>query len=77
MVRFIATAFATVLFGLAALFVQSGIEMAMPDLSPWESWGIAGALFIIAFAVPLLPEVVAPRIVVRDSCTGAGDPPIS
>ena len=73
MVRFIATAF----LGLAAFFVQDGIEKAMPDLSPWESWGIAGALFIIGVAVLYFPKLVAPRIVVRDSCTGAGDPPIS
>ena len=52
MVRFIATAF----MGLAAFFVQDGIEKAMPDLSPWESWGIAGALFIIGVAVLYFPK---------------------
>ena len=52
MVRFIATA----ILGLAAFFVQDGIEKAMPDLSPWESWGIAGALFIIGVAVLYFPK---------------------
>ena len=52
MVRFIATA----ILGLAAFFVHNGIEKAMPDLSPWESWGIAGVLFIIVVAVLYFPK---------------------